>query len=333
MGRKVALIAAFTALAALAVFTFGGGPAVAHDNHEATGEVLHTDCTWSVDKTVNHHLDITLLEGAEPFTVAYTITLRATCTDSHHALDGSHHATDGHLDGAPNHGTDLCVQIADPDAPAGTFGPTGSVCVTQSRTFVTGYPRTLGPFECGDHSVTDTVTVTNPAGEVLAQDSVTINVHVLCDHGCTLTQGYWKTHSDRGPATPFDATWNLLPDVDGDTVAEQESENFFLSGQTWYQVFWTSPSGGNVYYILAHQYMAAVLNMLGGASSTTAVDLAIADAATFFSTYTPAQAGALKKSGSVRADALADATTLEQYNRGVIGPGHCDDDHNTSGLN
>jgi uncharacterized protein (UPF0261 family) len=35
----------------------------------------------------------------------------------------------------------------------------------------------------------------------------------------------------------------------------------------------------------------------------------------------------------VRADALADATTLEQYNSGVIGPGHCDDDHNTNGLN
>ena len=329
MGRKIALIAAFAALAALAVFTFGSGPAVAHDNHEATGEVLHTDCTWTVDKTVNHHLDITLLEGAEPFTVTYTITLRATCTDSHHALDGSHHATDGHLDGAPNHGTDLCVHVEDPDAPAGTFGPTGDVCVTQSRTFVTGYQRTLGPFECGDHSVTDTVTVTN--AEVLAQDSVTINVHVLCDHGCTLTQGYWKNHSDQGPA-PFDATWNLLPDVDGDTVAEQESENFFLSGQTWLGVFRTSPSGGNVYYILAHQYMAAVLNMLGGASSTSAVDSALAGAATFFMTYTPAQAGALGKNSAARQTALARATTLNNYNTGLIGPGHCDDNHNTSDL-
>ena len=106
-----------------------------------------------------------------------------------------------------------------------------------------------------------------------------------CENGCTLTQGYWKTHSTYGPASKPDATWNLLPGGLGpDTV-------FFLSGDTWYEVFWTAPAG-NAYYNLAHQYMAARLNVLDGASaSLKSADGAIATATTLFETYTPAQIG------------------------------------------
>ena len=273
----------------------------------------------------------------EAFNILYTITLRATCVDSHHALDDSHHATDGHLDGLPSHGTDLCVRIADPDAPAGTFGD-GEVCLgdlTHGQ-IVLRYQRSFGPFECGDHSFTNTVTVTDVPheghadGHVLDEDSATMNFHVLCGHGCTLTQGYWKTHSNQGPA-PLDPTWNLLPlaeltaaflpNVDAKPGAGNPAPG------TWYSIFWTSPSGGNVYYQLAHQYMAAKLNRLGGASSTAAVDAAIASADVFFATYTPTEAGALGKNSTARQNALALATTLGNYNTGLIGPGHCDEAH------
>ena len=44
-----------------------------------------------------------------------------------------------------------------------------------------------------------------------ATDTNTIHVDVHCETGCTLTQGYWKTHSTYGPASKPDATWNLLP--------------------------------------------------------------------------------------------------------------------------
>lgn len=129
--------------------------------------------------------------------------------------------------------------------------------------------------------------------------------------GCTYTQGYWKTHSEHGPA-PYDATWAQL--------ANGANTPFYLSGQTYYQVFWTAPAG-NPYYNLAHQYMAAYLNKLAGASQSVNAELASAHA--LFSTYTPAQVAALAKTSAVRAQFLALATTLDNYNNGVTGPGHC----------
>lgn len=173
---------------------------------------------------------------------------------------------------------------------------------------------------CGTHDLPNTVNLTDArTGRTVGTASDTVRVTVTCPPppaSCTFTQGYWKTHSVYGPAANPDATWNLIKPSGPDSP-------FFLSGQTWLQVFNTSPAGGNVYYSLAHQYEAAVLNGLGGASSTAAVNAAMADASAFFKTYTPAQAGALGKSSAARLTALADSTTLDDYNSGLIGPGHC----------
>jgi hypothetical protein len=127
--------------------------------------------------------------------------------------------------------------------------------------------------------------------------------------GCTLTWGYWKTHSSYGPAAHPDDTWNLIG-VDS---------QFFISGQTYYEVLQTNPKGGNAYYILTHQYIAVQLNMLNDASSTDEVDAAMAWATTFFNTYTPSST----LSKMVRNDATSYAGTLDDYNNGLIGPGHC----------
>ncbi len=134
------------------------------------------------------------------------------------------------------------------------------------------------------------------------------------DPGCTRTQGYWKTHSEYGPAS-YDNTWAQLPNG-ADTP-------FFLSGKSWYQVFHTLPAGGNAYYSLAHQYMAAVLNELAGAD-VSAVSGELAAAKTLFETYTPAQIGALKGNSTLRKQFLSLAETLDKYNNGLIGPGKCD---------
>jgi len=90
---------------------------------------------------------------------------------------------------------------------------------------------------------------------------------------------------------------------------------------TWYQVINASSAGGNAYFILGRQYIAARLNILAGASTTPAVDAALAAATTFFSTYTPTST----LSTAVRDAAIANANTLDRYNKGRIGPGHCDD--------
>jgi hypothetical protein len=127
--------------------------------------------------------------------------------------------------------------------------------------------------------------------------------------GCTHTQGYWKNHATGKKADP---TWAL---VGGPNAA------FFSSGMSWLTLFGTPPKGGNAYIILAHQYMAARLNVLDGATTTPAVDAALAWATTFFSTYTPSSA----LTTALRDQAIAYADLLDDYNNGEIGPGHCDD--------
>ena len=119
----------------------------------------------------------------------------------------------------------------------------------------------------------------------------------------------WKTHSLYGPA-PYDDTW-----------AGQESNTFFSSGKSWYEVFWTPPAG-NAYYNLAHQYMAAKLNILNGADPA-AVQATLTSATTLFNLYTPAQVAALKGNSSIRKQFIDLATILDNYNNGYIGPEHC----------
>lgn len=133
------------------------------------------------------------------------------------------------------------------------------------------------------------------------------------DGGCTLTQGYWKTHSEFGPA-PYDATWAKL--------SNGASTPFFLSGKTYHQVLGTSV-GGNAYYILAHQYIAAQLNFLNGAAPAAA-QTAFNSATTLLNTYTPAQIGALAGNSSLRKQFVELGGILDSYNNGKIGPGHCD---------
>jgi hypothetical protein len=133
--------------------------------------------------------------------------------------------------------------------------------------------------------------------------------------GCTLTQGYWKTHSEYGPA-PYDATWAELTDG-ADT-------DFFLSGKSYYEVLWTAPAG-NPYYILAHQYIAAELSILAGALDD-AVSSEMAAAKALLDTYTPAQVQAMSNNSAVKKSFTSLAGTLDKYNNGEIGPGHCDDE-------
>ena len=137
------------------------------------------------------------------------------------------------------------------------------------------------------------------------------------EEGCTYTQGYWKTHSEEGPATPPDETW--------DDLASGPDTPFYSSGQSWYEVFWTSPKG-NAYYQLAHQYMAAKLNILSGAVAPSEVTDAISDAETLFGTYSSDTVGDWKGNQGDRKDFIMYAGILGDYNEGIIGPGHCDDE-------
>lgn len=118
--------------------------------------------------------------------------------------------------------------------------------------------------------------------------------------GCTRTQGYWKTHAE---GKKYDSTWGNLPNT-----------TFFSSGKTYLEILNAAPKGGDAYLILAHQYIAAMLNLKAGASMPTDVQKAYNMATDYFNNNTNLDKATLTQ--------LAD--TLAKYNEGKIGPGHCD---------
>ena len=211
---------------------------------------------------------------------------------------------------------DECIDVTD------TFGGSlGTVCVGDALPKTFEYTHDVGPYtdqDCGttkevDNTATFVTTDDQNDTDATGSDDHNVTVQVTCT--CTLTQGYWKTHSQEGPA-PYDDNWQNLPG------GLQEDTLFFNSGMTWYQLFWTSPKGGNAYIQLAHQYMAAKLNILSGASSTPAVDAAIAGAEALFNAQ---GAGDMTLTKPETTQARNYAGTLGSYNEGLIGPGHCDE--------
>ena len=78
---------------------------------------------------------------------------------------------------------------------------------------------------------------------------------------------------------------------------------------------------------MAHQFIAATLNIANGASVPDAVQKALDDAAALFGQYTPAEV-ALKKTAveKARQEQFKKLVgILDDYNNGKIGPGHCDE--------
>lgn len=211
----------------------------------------------------------------------------------------------------PTDEIDECIDVND------TIGGfLGTVCALTIASPL-DYMADVGPYNaCGQYQVKNTASfVTNDTGAT-GEDSWTVNINVPCD-GCTRTQGYWKTHSSYGPA-PYDDTWAQV----GEDTA------FFDTGQSWYEVITTNPAEGNAYYILAVQYIAAYLNQLSGAD-TSAIAATMAHAAYLLDEYdgNPGSMDDLKPGPAkkVRADFIATAGILDDYNNGRSGPGHCDE--------
>jgi hypothetical protein len=210
------------------------------------------------------------------------------------------------------HMFDSCVRVYD-DHVAGEL--LGTVCAADgAKTFT--YSAAVGPFPvCGPFEIVNTAWIEGLDSGNGDTTTYTIDGEVPCSLGCSLTPGYWKTHSAYGPA-PYDSTWEQLPGGLGTETP------FFLSGATYYRVIWT-PTAGNAYYTLARAYIAAQLNQLNGADFSAASS-AFAQATAILQAYGPSDPVFTKKS-LTRTQALAAATTLDNFNNGVIGPGHCDE--------
>jgi hypothetical protein len=201
--------------------------------------------------------------------------------------------------------TDECITVTDTYA-----GGLGTVCAGDEPKTYTYSRMITGGESCSETDVPNTAAFTTNDNGDTGSDSWNVHVTVECG-GCTLTPGYWKTHSVRGPA-PYDDTWALL--TSGENTA------FFLSGKSYYEILWTPPNG-NAYYILAHAYIAAELNGLNGASVPAGVTTAFNAAQALFQVNAPAAVAGLK--GPAKTTWTNLAGILDAYNHGVTGPGHC----------
>ena len=191
------------------------------------------------------------------------------------------------------------LEIVFSNGEAAELGTIGDAYITEGTDVNTGNSLTLN---------------TGYSSSLEKQTLIKFDIQWAPNGGCTLTPGYWKTHSEFGPA-PYNNTWAQLPNG--------ASTTFFLSGKNYHQVLWTAPAG-NAYYNLSFHYIAAGLNFLNGADPSAAQE-AYNAATTLFNTYTPAQIKALKGSNSLRQQFISLAGILGQYNEGYIGPGHCND--------
>jgi len=129
--------------------------------------------------------------------------------------------------------------------------------------------------------------------------------------GCTRTQGYWRTHSQFGPA-PFDETWSELEDG--------ANTQFFESPFTYHGILW-EPVRGNAYIILGQQYIASELNILSGASMPAGVVDAFAEAQALLEEH--AIEAKIDKDNPDRDRAIDLARILDEYNNGFAEPGSC----------
>ncbi|MDF7825070.1 hypothetical protein P4B35_13690 [Pontiellaceae bacterium B12227] len=134
----------------------------------------------------------------------------------------------------------------------------------------------------------------------LAWSFAGLELAVPGDHGCTYTQGYWKNHPKDWPT---------------DTLS-------LFSARKALRILKTPPKKGNAYYILAHQYIAAELNVVNGASIPDEAFEAWIAGQELLEQYQ--QKKYIPKKTDDRDEAIAIAKILDAYNNGKIGPGHCD---------
>ena len=128
------------------------------------------------------------------------------------------------------------------------------------------------------------------------------------DLGCTYTQGYWKTH---GPI-PTGNNGNEWP------VTSLQLGNVTYTDLELLSIFNRS-GAGNGLVTLAHQLMAAKLNIANGADgSAIAGAVAAADALIGSLVVPPVGSGSLSNAATSGL-----ISQLTAYNEGSTGPGHC----------
>lgn len=137
-----------------------------------------------------------------------------------------------------------------------------------------------------------------PASEL----SVVVNDQTTANTNCTYTQGYWKNHPNAWPVTSLTlGTVNYTKQELLDILDQEVNGNGLIS--------------------LAHQLIAAKLNIAQGADpSAASACIATADGL-IGSLVVPPTGGSTDSLNPADTDATTQC--LDDYNNGVTGPGHC----------
>ena len=220
---------------------------------------------------------------------------------------------------------DRCVRVEDSLA-----GLLGTVCAdVDMLPKRLAYAWTVGPFaDVGGHAVENTATLASASSEQaiasagidggLASSTFTITVNVIPssgDDGCTYTTGYWKNHAGAKKAPDFVTA--LLPVWLG-TAGGATSLNVTTASHAL-AVFSPARSSNGIEKLQA-ALLTAELNIASGASPTDAA-ATISAAHTYRATHAPSSWSGLAK--TERSTVLGWFKTLDAYNSGAIGPGHC----------
>ena len=121
---------------------------------------------------------------------------------------------------------------------------------------------------------------------------------------CTFTLGYWKNHP---------AAWSSVATLMVGTVTYTNAQLMSILN---------TPAGGNGLISLAHQLITAKLNILVNGADATAISGTIGAAdALIGGLVIPPVGGGFLAPGST--SALTE--TLDDWNNGIFGPGHCGD--------
>ncbi len=133
--------------------------------------------------------------------------------------------------------------------------------------------------------------------------SVTVTDATTSSTNCTYTWGYWRNHVEMWPGLPGGVL--MLG-----SVAYTQAQLLAIFDE---------PVAGNGLISLAHQLIAAKLNILAGANpAAAAATIAAADAQIGSLVIPPVGAGYIHPSLT-----SSKTQSLDDYNNGLTGPGHC----------
>jgi hypothetical protein len=238
----------------------------------------------------------------------------------------------------------------------------GTVCST-GDTNVETLPFTFtyyadAPNECTDtwHDMDNVVSFEANDTDQSGQDEVWIDVTVDCVVGCTLTPGYWMTHSILGPA-PFDGAWYdgetqayldavavavkvkdleagdmpLIYDTDGNPIPGVDGFDTPMAGNWVYVVgkgkdkhealvtyyyAMWTAPAGNPWFNLSFQFAAAHLNIQNGADYSD-IHAEFVAAYELLRDMSPNDADKLRGNDATRAEFIRLAGILSDYNAGL----------------